>query len=113
MVFSYTIVFQIGEHLNQSKLMVSGHFSSFPSFMSILLLVEKVVQLFCALSGLMCCCLLKQQIKPLLIQQILEGRMFLQKSSELKEKTKESNRACSVKRLKLQTEADDQKVDLF
>ena len=32
--------------------MISGHFSSFSSFMPILVLVEKVVRLFCALSGL-------------------------------------------------------------
>ena len=32
--------------------MISGHFTSFSSFMPILVLVEKVVLLFCALSGL-------------------------------------------------------------
>ena len=32
--------------------MISGHFSSFSSFMPILVLVEKVVRLFCVLSGL-------------------------------------------------------------
>ena len=49
---SKTFVFQVVEHFNQSKLMISGHFSSFSSFMRILVLVEKVVHLFHALSGL-------------------------------------------------------------
>ena len=31
---------------NQSKLMFSGHFSSFSSFMSILVLIENVTRLF-------------------------------------------------------------------
>ena len=44
--------------------MISGHFSSFSSFMPILVLVEKVVRLFCAQSYL-CHCPLEQQIKPL------------------------------------------------
>ena len=48
-VFSNMVVHQISEHLNQSKLMISGHFSN---FMSILVLVEKLVRLFCSLCGL-------------------------------------------------------------
>ena len=32
--------------------MISGYFSSFSSFIPILVLVEKAVRLFCALSGL-------------------------------------------------------------
>ena len=51
LVFSNTFVFHIGEHFDESKLMISGQFSSFSSFTSILLLVEKVVSLFCALSS--------------------------------------------------------------
>ena len=33
--------FQLREHFDQSKLMISGHVSSFSSFMPILVLVEK------------------------------------------------------------------------
>ena len=52
LLISDTFVFQIEEHCNQSELMFSGHFSSFSSFMPILILVGKGVRLFCALSGL-------------------------------------------------------------
>ena len=52
LVFSDTFVFQIGEHFKQSELMISGHFSSFSSFRPMLVLVAKVVSLFCGLSGL-------------------------------------------------------------
>ena len=48
---SNTLVFQIGEHFNQSQLVISGYFSSFSNFMAYLVLVEKV-RLFCAPSDL-------------------------------------------------------------
>ena len=38
--------FHIIEHFNQSKLTISGHFSSLSSFMLILVLVENVVAYF-------------------------------------------------------------------
>ena len=50
--FSYVFVFQIGEHFNQCKLMISWHSSNFSIFVPILVMVEKVVSLFYLLSGL-------------------------------------------------------------
>ena len=44
-VFLNARIFQIGEHLNQRKSVISGHYSIFSSLMLILFLEEKVVHL--------------------------------------------------------------------
>ena len=49
---SNSCVFQGGEHFNQTKSVISGHYPNFSSFMLILVLIDKVVRLLGRQSGL-------------------------------------------------------------
>ena len=46
-MFSNIFAFQTGQHFKQSKLVVSGHYSSCSSYMPILIKVQQLIPLLC------------------------------------------------------------------